>query len=118
MGNLLPSNPGVISFLQSGASAQPVEKDTEAGAGAGKACPKTFTLEAQGFTAAESVFMLEIKLMYCYVQTFFCLSAILGNISRHWNSPPPPPRAATAESCAIIKSRKTVYADDTKCEEE
>ena len=63
------TNPGAnldpgIRLLEEGASAQQAEKATEAGAGAGMACPKTFILETQGFTAAESVFILEIKLMY------------------------------------------------------
>ena len=65
-GSLPGTNPGAnlepaIRLLEEGASAQQAEKDTEAGAGL--ASPKTFILEAQGFTAAESVFMLEIKLM-------------------------------------------------------
>ena len=62
-GSLPGANPGAI-LLEEGASAQQAEKDTEAGAGAGLASPKTFILEAQGFTAAVSVFMFEIKLMY------------------------------------------------------
>ena len=68
-GSLPGTNPGAnldpgIRLLEEGASAQQAEKATEAGAGAGLASPKTFILEAQGFTAAMSVFMLEIKLMY------------------------------------------------------
>jgi hypothetical protein len=114
--NLLPSDPGVISFLQSGASAQPVEKDTEAGAGAGKACPKTFTLEAQGFTAAESVFMMEIKVMYRYVQTFFCLSGTyrgIGTLLLHASG-----NSRELRHQVKLAKRYTGYADDTKCEEE
>jgi hypothetical protein len=82
-GSLPGANPGAnLMLLEEGASAQQAEKDTEAGAGAGLASPKTFILGAQGFTAAVSVFMFEIKLMYIMLHGCAELLLPLGNIYR------------------------------------